>query len=43
VIAVTSLALSFVVFDSPPPDTVAVLITLDDASLATVTVTVIAG
>jgi hypothetical protein len=40
VIDVTSLAVLFVVFVSPPPDTVAVLVTLEGALLETFTVSV---
>lgn len=40
-ISVGSLAVSFAVFDSPPPETVAVLVTFPAAPLATFTVTVI--
>ena len=40
---VGSLAVSFVVFVSPPPETVAVLVTIAAALFATFTVSVIAG
>jgi hypothetical protein len=43
VIAVTSFAVSFAVLVSPPPETVAVLVTELGALLATFTVSVIAG
>ena len=42
-IVVTSLAVSFAVFVSPPPDTVAVLVIEAGALFATFTVKVIAG
>jgi hypothetical protein len=42
-IVVRSVAESLAVFVSPPPDTVAVLVTLDAALEATFTVSVIAG
>jgi hypothetical protein len=40
---VGSLAVSFETFDSPPPDTVTVLVITDGASIATFTVRVIGG
>jgi hypothetical protein len=40
---VTSAAVSFAKFDSPPPDTVAVLVTLPGALFATATVNVMEG
>ena len=43
VIVVGSLAVLLAVFDSPTPETVTVLVTLDAALLATLTVKVIAG
>ena len=42
-IVVISFAVSLVVLVSPPPDTVAVLVTLAGAFAATLTVSVIAG
>src|SRR5690348_4285999 len=42
-IVVGSLALSLVVSSSPPPDTLAVLVTIGCASLATSTVSVMSG
>ena len=43
VMVVGSFAVSFEVMNSPPPDTVAVLVTLDGAFVATLTVSVIDG
>jgi hypothetical protein len=43
IMLVISLAVSFDVFDSPPPATVAIFVTLDGAFAATLTVNVIGG
>src|SRR5262245_27843791 len=40
---VTSVAVSFAVFNSPPPATLTLFVTLDEALLPTLTVRVIAG